>query len=703
MYYPEQALQYGFQPPFSPEQAYYHFAPPPFQAYPQHYQQFTPHAYYPPPPPASSVPHLSAAAQAQNVVSALPTETSPTAPSPVASPSQPTQNASSSPLETATQQVPPVAQQHTFPVPPPQELSQGYPSNGGAEGEEQTVDPSSPSLGLGSEDSPLSRAPASLHTFFQTSSPMPPSGSSTMTTAPLPVQPSSNPLPPAAISNSPNGFVKPLPGRLAGPRRSIGGVPTGPYSQGPGGMNGGKRRSFGGTRPPCSFFEANRCKNGDECSFVHLLQDGTDARALGRGMIGSDGRTDSPEATGGMPPAWLMNQKALRFAGGNGAGANGGNLAGGAGGGKKQLEGGAIMNGGYSYRERGNGPVQSTGHASRGRYEEDQQARYATRQQFQPQVQMMEGQAQNHFPQALPQQPQHQQQPQNAYQRASFVNGSLAGRIPPGGTPQLVAAINGLTRRIPPAQTSQAGAPMPQDASEGEAVTETPSTLAQGSTPASREPSQQRVPTVNDFPALGSPAAPLSPNVEKESYTSVVDTPVAAPKEEESKKEVASSPVEENDGFVMVSHQDASPSSPSVPPTASATPPTASEPPKSSSSETTPVPASSAPPPQTSTAPPSRPAQPPKLMVSFASIAKAASGPSAAEKTKPKSTPSAPVQQASKAADQSKPSSESVKTEKKESRLEDEAKNDDGFVTKTSKKSKKTAARTPSTQVPIKA
>jgi len=537
-----------------------------------------------------------------------------------------------------------------------------------------------------------------------------------MTTAPLPAQigSSPNPLPPAAISNSPNGFVKPLPGRLAGPRRSIGGVPTGPYSQAPG-MNGGKRRSFGGTRPPCSFFEANRCKNGDECSFVHLLQDGTDARALGRGMIGSDGRTDSPEATGGMPPAWLMNQKALRFAGANGAGGNGGNGgnsagagAGAGGGGKKQLEGGAIMNGGYSYRERGNGPVQSNVQAGgRGRYEEDQQARYATRQQFQPQVQMMEGQAQNHFSQALPQQ---QQQPQGAYHRGSFVNGSLAGRIPPGGTPQLVAAINGLTRRIPPAQATQPGASLPQDASEGESTTETPSTAAQGSTPASREPSQQRVPTVNDFPALGSPAAPLSPNVEKDSYTSAVETPVIVKKEdekkeeEETKKEVASSPVEENDGFVMVSHQDATPSSPSVPPTTSSPSPPTSDLAKAPSPQVTPVPASSAPVPQTSTVPPARPAQPPKLMVSFASIAKAASGPNV-EKPKPKSTPSTPIQPLNKPTEQSKPSNDSTKSDKKDSRSEEDGKNDDGFVMKTSKKSKKSAARTPSTatQVPIKA
>ena len=92
---------------------------------------------------------------------------------------------------------------------------------------------------------------------------------------------------------------------------------------------------FGGApRPPCSFFEANRCRNGDACGFAHMLPDGTDARGLQQGLIGNDGRTANPEEKGGMPPAWVAQR---------------GNFPRGAQGGAPGPR--ASMNGGYSVRE----------------------------------------------------------------------------------------------------------------------------------------------------------------------------------------------------------------------------------------------------------------------------------------------------------------------------------------------------------------
>lgn len=50
-----------------------------------------------------------------------------------------------------------------------------------------------------------------------------------------------------------------------------------------GSVNGnfsGKRSNHSGDRPPCTFFQSGRCKYGDECRFPHILADGTDARPL---------------------------------------------------------------------------------------------------------------------------------------------------------------------------------------------------------------------------------------------------------------------------------------------------------------------------------------------------------------------------------------------------------------------------------------
>ncbi|GAA5904543.1 uncharacterized protein JCM6883_003821 [Sporobolomyces salmoneus] len=653
MYYPDQSLQYGFQPPFSPEQGYYHFAPPPFQAYPQHYQQFAPHAYYahppPPPPPLPPVVPTPLSISAQSSRPAPSSVDTPVNPSPAPSPSQVIEST-------------PIQQQST-------ESSQQVP--------ESTTESSSPQ-GI---------APASLHTFFQTAASMPPSSSPSVpvsTTSPI-----SAPLPLVSSQASPNGFVKqPLPGRLPGPRRSIGGMPTNAYPQGVSGLQqgggGGKpRRSFGGSRPPCSFFEANRCKNGDECSFVHLLPDGTDARSLGRGMIGSDGRTDSPEASGGVPPAWLLNQKALRFSGGNGSGM------------KKHAEmmNGSVGAGGYSYRER---PHQGR----RARYEEEQQQQQQQQQQQHARYpnganQLVEGQAQ--FQPALLAQPL-----QNgvAPRPVLAVDGSLAGRIPPGGggTPQLVAAINGLTRRIPPAhlQPQPSAAPHQHDRPSAIPLAPASSDSQNAPPPRSREPSQQRIPTVNDFPALGSPA------LEKESSTSPLETtpapaqdtvPVSSGGDQTSNEKEAplSSPAVENDGFVMVSHDDAKPSPSSTPaPASSSVSPPATE-------QQEPVASTSAPtaPPASSPAQAVRPAQPPKFTMSFASIAKAASN-SAAVSNVPEKKNAKPSPQNLNKPTESKPLVESVKADvknvKKDTEEEGEKDQDDGFITKTSKKSKKSSA-----------
>ncbi|GAA5944099.1 uncharacterized protein JCM15063_005313 [Sporobolomyces koalae] len=673
MYYPEQALQYGFQPPFSPEQAYYHFAPPPFQPYPQHYQQFAPHAYYappPPPPPHMAAPLAVSTHQLQQQQPQQPpasaavdaTLSSPVAPSQAASPAQADDSSSTSPADAAASQ--------SSAVP----ASTSAETNGFAPAAALA---SSPSQALGPDGLPLPRTPASLHTFFQTSSPM--TGPATTIAPSAPSPSASIPAPLPVVSSSPNGFMKPLPGRAAGPQRSIGGLASGPYPAGSVAGGAKPRRSFGGSRPPCSFFEANRCKNGDECSFVHMLPDGSDARALGRGMIGSDGRTDSPEATGGTPPAWLINQRALRFQGANGQGGSGSgaNL-------KKHHEAGMGSNGAsFNYRERSNVGHQGANAAhARGRYDEEQQARYAARQQVAHMpAQFHDGQGQVQ-PGLVPQAPPAGLQPH------ALADGSLAGRIPPGGAPQLVAAINGLTRRIPPAHLHQHG----QQGQAGSHESSIPMSVA--STPAqSREPSQQRVPTVNDFPALGSPAAPLSPAVEKDAYTNVVESSsavsAAKAKDETPVPAASGSPTAENDGFVLVSHADAAPS-----PVVDSTAATTSEKLPVQSEEPAAVPASTPAPATTTTesaAPASRPAPTPKLMVSFASIAKAASA-AAVEKVKPASAPSPSAGPTSKV---SEPPAKVVPVQTKPVKEEAPVPENDGFetVTKTSKKSKKAAAR----------
>jgi hypothetical protein len=196
----------------------------------------------------------------------------------------------------------------------------------------------------------------------------------------------------------------------------------------------------------------------------------------------------------------------------------------------------------------------------------------------------------------------------------------------------------------------------------------------------------------------------LSPAFEKESYTSALEsTPASAPAQssglkaaEPTKKEEApvSSPTAENDGFVMVSHEDAKAASPTTSATPATSTPIAEPVPVDSAPSPSP-PVSSAPA-STTSVPPVRPTQPPKFTMSFASIAKAAS--SAASPAIEKKTTKVPAPQASKSAE-SKPAPEStpVKNDSKKSTkdVEVESNEDDGFITKTNKKSKKSSAKMP--------
>ncbi|GAA5920318.1 hypothetical protein JCM1841_004527 [Sporobolomyces salmonicolor] len=668
MYY-EQGMEYGFQaPPFSPQQGFYPF-PPPFQAYPQHFQQpYPPQPFYQPVPAAPQ--------------QMMPAEAAPAAPSPAASPEQQVSSQQATPAPTASvpspdasaaassPSYPTASAPQPYPVVP--EMQQGYaPYPGYAPGAEYGafVPPpmqTSPPTAFGADGVPLPRAPSSLHTFFQTSATVPPVASS----AASPPQPATvvpGPASMAAVPGaSPNSFVKPLP-RVPGPRRSIGGLPAGPF---PGGK---PRRSFGGARPPCSFFEANRCKNGDECLFAHMLPDGSDARALGRGMIGADGRTDHPEATGGMPPAWLASQRSMKYGGAGPAGA-----AAVAGGVKKQmqLENGAILNGGYSFRERTGLPPAMV---ARNRFEEEQQARFARAQQEAAMVQQQQqaqGQAAQVENGTAPVQPQ--QQGYMGVQRP-FVNGPLAGRIPPGGAPQLVAAINGLTRRIPPAH-------LPPTAN-GSSPAQVP---APNST--QRDSSQQRVPSVDDFPALSSPAAPLSPATEKEAF----DAPTAAAAAD-AKKQTGSPTVSETDGFVMVSHADATPASTSTssPAATTAAPVLAAAAAPAPAAESTTPAAAPTPVPAPAASPVPTPAPaPPKAVLSFASAA--ARGASVVLPEKPK-----PVRNFTPVSKEAEKKPEAAKEEKSEKVQ------GDGFVRKEGKKKGgaggKGAAKVPSAPVAVKA
>ncbi|GAA5861116.1 hypothetical protein JCM3774_002195 [Rhodotorula dairenensis] len=511
-YYPEQAgLEYGYAPQVAfggPQPGYYY--PPHFAAAANMQPPFPPQPYYAgpvPQPPLPSQQQPAVVAVEQQAVSPPPAAVSPSQ-SAVATSPQPTDApAQDAPAESAS-------------VPAVTDAAAAAP-----------IDPIAAAGGA------VVPPVASLHTFFQTG---PPAG-----------------MPPALLA-APNGvpYKNGVPRGPLGARRSIGG-PNGPIV-GP----GGKRASFGTARPPCSFFEANRCRHGDKCLFIHLLPDGSDARGLGRGLIGIDGRTEHPEATGGMPPAWLATQKAIKAANHTA---------------RKHHEQGTILNGGYSYRERmsaqpnaheqASAPVQTqevNGEpVSAAPAEATQQAAVSTS------AQEPSAPAPAAFQQPSQPQPQQQQQQRSASNSGSQRNGAL----PPGSAaPQLVAAINGLTRRIPPAHANKQGGPSAGGQRQGHQQ-QNGHHAQQQSGHKQHQPKSQRIPSgENDFPAL-SPAAPSSPAFEKEGFAAALAAPapatVSAPNPvpapapaTEKPAPVAdaakpTSPTDETEGFVMVSHSDA--------------------------------------------------------------------------------------------------------------------------------------------------
>nr|CRX79022.1 hypothetical protein [Leucosporidium scottii] len=264
-----------------------------------------------------------------------------------------------------------------------------------------------------------------------------------MTDSPAPAA-SPSPVPSEAVQSpsSPEGATTaPAAARRPGP--SMAGLPF------PG--RGKPRYPVGTPKPPCSFFESNRCRNRDGCPFQHLLPDGTDARHLGQNWAGVDGRTENLEERGGLPPAWLANPRYPK---------NGFKNVG-------QLN----YNGGFMVREP----------RPRNRFEEEQQRlrmeAQAQAQVAQPQQQAgeaapTEGAVEGEKPAAplahpLPAPPHARGQSEP---RQPFNNGAIAGRLPPGGAPQLVAAINGLTRRIPPASTPNANGAAPSAATPAAAA-----------------------------------------------------------------------------------------------------------------------------------------------------------------------------------------------------------------------------------------
>ncbi|POY73759.1 hypothetical protein BMF94_3297 [Rhodotorula taiwanensis] len=532
MYYPDQAagLEYGYPPQVAfggPQPGYYY--PPQFAGYPPagaagQFGGFVPQPYYNPvaAPPA---PHQQQHQQQQQAIGS-PVEHSIAAvsPPPAAVSPEAQLNAAAATASTSTSPAPAADNVESSPT-----VAEASAVEADSVVDATAVPPPPPV--------------ASLHTFFQTGPPV-------------------NGMPPAMLA--PNGagapFNKggPRANGPMGPRRSIGGPNAGPI---PNGLHG-KRASFGGARPPCSFFEANRCRHGDKCAFVHLLPDGSDARGLGRGLIGIDGRTEHPEATGGMPPAWLATQKALKAANQTA---------------RKQLEAGAILNGGYSYRERMSTQPQPTSQqapTTAAPQEQQQQAKApeasaASEQQSQPET----SEAPATAPVQQLQQPQVPHAPvQHVQQQQQQRNGAPA---PGSAAPQLVAAINGLTRRIPPAHLNKQHQHQHQHQGQHQGPAGPKQNQHQNGPKQQQQqqpPRAQRIPSgENDFPALSS-AGPSSPIIEKEGFAAALAAPAPAPapapaaamptpapvaEKQEAVLKPTSPSVDETEGFVMVSHSDA--------------------------------------------------------------------------------------------------------------------------------------------------
>lgn len=447
MYYPQQmqenAHEYGgYQQQFAPQQGYYPF-PPNFHHYPQHYQQGPPmqQPYY------QQIPIHHAPLQMHSEVPPASVAASGLAPS----------DQSQAPSSPALQQ-PEAGFIASFPSP---SAPQGLPLL------PQQAYPSFPPQDFGF--APNSAPPQSIHTFFQTGAPTAPNGQYNA----FPKSPSSgrillprqNVLRPSSSispSSAPFAYNKNVPN----PRPRFGSAERTP-------------------RPPCSYFEANRCQFGDECSFVHLLPDGKDARHLAQGLIGQDGRISNPEERGGIPPI---------YKGPKGMGYNGNGFIGG------QQRGGGMN--GYAVKPK--------------RFEDGTpQIPVGQRPDFDQEVSSQAQHAQaSPFPRAF--HDPHQMINGAGAPLSNFGNGSAA--------PSLVAAINGLTRRIPPVNSAA-------NALNG-------ATGPTAATPAALPQQSQRVPSGDDFPAL---SAPLSPSLNGQ--TSSPSSPKAPTWSAEASRELSASTV----------------------------------------------------------------------------------------------------------------------------------------------------------------
>ncbi|KAM0746316.1 hypothetical protein T439DRAFT_360345 [Meredithblackwellia eburnea MCA 4105] len=454
MYYPPMDPNGHYAPHFPP-QGYYPY-PPHFQ---QHYYQ-PPQQYYQhiPPPPQSLHPEVA------------PTSTPSPSSTPALAPEQvPTSPTGSAPFTSppAPQPIPllPSGPQGYAPYPPP-----------GAEYAYHPAVPSSPtSFGVDASR-------PSLHTFFQTGAPPP-----NLPQAPLAqsIGSSGAPFPPKGVPR-PNATA---PRRAAGAAGHPAGVPQ-PFVR-----KVHPRPGFGTGRPACSFFEGNRCRHGDSCTFPHILPDGTDARDLGRNYIGVDGRTDNPELRGGMPPAWLLNQKA----------------------GGKAARAAAAANGGY--------PAPTFLARQKRMEEERAKQAAAAAAAAAPVVPIANGEETASAPAPAVETAKAPVVANGAHPLPAIPRPAFQGRVPGSGAPAIVAAIHGLTRKIPPvsnnntppqAQSSQSSSPAP--AANGTApsasntTSSTPTSSNANLNASSSSAPRQRVPSTDDFPALSTPATTPSVN-----------------------------------------------------------------------------------------------------------------------------------------------------------------------------------------------
>lgn len=523
MYYPQMmdngAMAYGYQPAFSPQQHGYYAFPPPFY---QHHQ-LPPQAYFqggPPPPQIvaeSPAPAVSPALAPSPVGSAA--AAAATSPSPSSEQSRAISPAAPITSPAAALSIPLAASQglQQYPV---------YSAHQQSQSEYGVTSPTTvPGPDASASRQQDTRPPPSLHTFFQT-------GSAPSTSQAQPAQGQ-----PASVSG-PSSYVKGTPRGPPGGRRGggmMGGMstfPSRPRAKWPAGT----------PKPACSFFESNRCRNRDACPFQHLLPDGTDARNLGLNWAGVDGRTDNLEERGGLPPAWLAHPRYMKK--NNNSHNNFHN-------------GQQNFNGGYSARDP----------RPRNRFDEDgERLRHDGQEQGEASAgasapaQAAQESAQPPFGAA-----DATQAPRAASEtRQPVVNGNQ-GRVAPTGAPQLVAVINGLTRRTPPSAASSNGQPA--------------STAAPAAAPPA-QPRPQRVPSGADFPALSSnaeqreksasrPASPsptpaadstieaASPAVSSAPTPAPTSAPVAAAVEPAPSASVPTQLESSEHDFVMVNHSDA--------------------------------------------------------------------------------------------------------------------------------------------------